>query len=327
MDENTNNMSATEGEAVTILIKKNSRLTLRQREEISGWIWTAPWWLGFLAFSALPLLYGLYMSFTNTRWVGVPEFIGLENYITALTSDRLFWPSLGRTLYYTGFVVPVGLAASLFAASILNQNLKGQNIFRTIFYVPSLMPSVALVVIWGWILNPRYGLLNNLLESIGIVGPGWLQSQTWAMPALFLMVIWGSFGGASMLIFLAALQSVPKSLYEVCDLDGGGPWHKFRYVTIPMISSAIFFNFIMGIISSFQSFLFSFLAPTVPGGPNYATYTLSLHMFNKGFDEGQLGYAAALAWLQFLIVISIILINYKLSGRWLFMAALDPDKD
>jgi multiple sugar transport system permease protein len=301
------------------------QLSLRHKEEISGWLWTSPWWAGFLVFSAYPMVYGLYMSFTNARWVGLGDFIGLQNYITALTGDSLFWSSLWRTLYYTGLVVPFGLAASLLAAMILNQKLVGQNIFRTLFYIPSLMPSVALVVMWAWILNPKYGLLNQLLAAVGIAGPGWLESSTWAMPSLLLMAVWGSFGGSAMLIFLAALQSVPESLYEACELDGGGSWHKFRHVTIPMISPSIFFNFVMGIINSFQSFLFSFLGPSVPGGPNYATYTLALHMYKIGFEDGRLGYAVALSWLQFLVVVAIILINYKFSGRWLFMAAMEND--
>jgi multiple sugar transport system permease protein len=301
------------------------RLSLRQKEELSGWLWTAPWWGGFLLFSAYPMIYGFYMSLTNARWVGLGDFVGTQNYVTALTTDPLFWPSMARTLYYTGFVVPFGLAASLLAALILNQKLVGQNIFRTLFYIPSLMPSVALVVMWAWILNPKYGLLNHILASLSITGPGWLHSSAWAMPSLFLMAIWGSFGGSSMLIFLAALQSVPLSLYEACELDGGGSWHKFRHVTVPMISPAIFFNFVMGIINSFQSFLFSFLGPSVPGGPNYATYTLSLHMYKIGFEDGRLGYATALAWLQFVLVVAIILINYKFSGRWLFMAAMEND--
>lgn len=307
--------------------RKQVRLTLRQREEIAGWLWTSPWWVGFVLFSLYPMVYGLYISFSNTRWVGQGEFIGLQNYVTALSQDTLFWPSMWRTLYYTFAVVPLTLAASLLAALILNQKMRGQNLFRTLFYIPSLMPSVALVVIWTWVLNPKYGLLNNALGLIGIQGPGWLHSSSWAMPALFLMAVWGSFGGTSMLIFLASLQSVPQSLYEACELDGGGPVAKFRHVTVPGISPAILFNFIMGIISSFQSFLYSILAPPVPGGPDFATYTLSLHMYQTGFQDGRLGYASALAWIQFVIVIVIIVANYKMSGRWLFMAGLENRKD
>ncbi len=303
------------------------RSALRRREEIAGYIWTSPWWLGFLAFSLYPMLAGLYYSFTNAGWIGPTPWVGLKNYQQALFDDPLFWPSIGRTLYYSGAVVPLTLAAELFAASILNSKLRAQNVFRTIFYIPSLMPAVALVVIWTWILNPKFGLLNQLLGMIGIAGPGWLQSPQWAIPALILMSVWGSFGGAGMLIFLSALQSVPQELYEACDLDGGGARHKFLHITVPAISPAILFNLLMGIIASFQTFLYSFLAPAVPGGPNYATYTISLHMYNQGFREQRMGYAAALAWLVFVLIFVIVVINYKLSGRWVFMAASTEDKE
>jgi multiple sugar transport system permease protein len=225
--------------------------------------------------------------------------------------------------YYSFAVVPLTLAASLFAAIILNSRLRGENLFRTIFYIPSLMPAVALVVMWAWILNPSYGILNQLLAAVGIQGPGWLASPPWAIPSLIMMAVWGAFGSTGMLIFLSSLQSVPQELYEVCDLDGGSAIHKFWFVTVPMISPAILFNLIMGIIGSFNSFLYSFLAPAVPGGPNYATYTLPLHMYNLGFEEGRMGYSTALAWLLFLVVLAIVLVNYKLSGKWIFMASFD----
>ena len=294
---------------------------MRIKEEILGYLWTSPWWLGFIVFSIYPTIAGFYYSFTNARWAGKSDFVGFGNYVTALTQDARFWPALGVMMYYAVAVVPLMLAAELFAAIILNQKLKGENIFRTAFYIPSLMPEVSLVVIWTWILNPTYGLLNQGLKLIGIKGPGWLSSPDWAIPSLLLMAVWGAFGGTGMLIFLSTLQSVPQELYEVCDLDGGGAWEKFRHVTVPMISPAILFNLIMGIIGAFSSFLFMFLAPSVPGGPNFATYTLSLHIYSMGFVQGRMGYASAMAWLLFLIVFAIIMINYKVSGKWLFMSA------
>ena len=303
------------------VVKKPKLSKMRIREEILGYLWTSPWWLGFLVFSIYPTIMGFYYSFTNTRWVGKADFIWFKNYITAFTQDARFWPSLGVMMYYAIAVVPLTLSASLFAALILNQKLRGENLFRTAFYIPSLMPEVSLVVIWTWMLNPSYGLLNQGLKYIGIKGPGWLSSPDWAIPSLLLMAVWGSFGGTSMLIFLSTLQSVPQELYEVCYLDGGGPIAKFRHVTVPMISPAILFNLIMGIIGAFSSFLFMFLAPSVPGGPNFATYTLSLHIYRMGFTQGRMGYASAMAWLLFVIVVAIVLINYKLSGKWLFMSS------
>lgn len=244
--------------------RKRRRLSkMRIKEEIAGYIWTSPWWVGFLLFGLYPMLAGLYYSFTNARWVGEAQWVGLQNYVFALTQDRLFWGALGKTAYYALAVIPLGLAGSLFAATLLNQKLRGENFFRTSFYMSSLMPSVALVTIWTWILNPTYGLLNYLLGWVGITGPGWLADPAWAMPALILMAVWGSFGGTSMLIFLSSLQSIPQDLYEVCSLDGGNTFHKFIYITLPMLSPAIMFNLIMGIIGAFQSFLYAFLAPTV----------------------------------------------------------------
>jgi multiple sugar transport system permease protein len=296
---------------------------LRMREAIAGYAWTSPWWLGFLVLGLYPMLAGLYYSFTDARWAGPVTWVGLENYVEALQKDRVFWLALRNTAYYSFAVVPLGVSASLFAASVLNQKLRGENFFRTFMYIPSLMPSVALIVIWTWILNPSYGLLNQLLEMVSIHGPRWLSSTSWAMPALILMATWGSFGGTGMLIFLSSLQSIPQELYEACELDGGSQLHRFRYVTVPMISPAIFFNLILGIIGSFQSFLYAFLAPDVPGGPNFATYTLGLHMYKQGFVEGRMSYASAMAWLLFLAILATVLVTYKLSGRWLFMASAE----
>ncbi|MCC7355310.1 MAG: sugar ABC transporter permease [Anaerolineae bacterium] len=299
---------------------------MRVREEISGMLWTSPWWAGFLAFSLYPTIIGLYYSFTNSRWVGGGAWVGLQNYVVAITQDARFWPAIGKTLYYAGVTVPLTLAASLFAASILNQKLKGENFFRTIFYIPSLMPEIALVVMWGWILNPDFGLLNYVIKDLtGLKGPGWLLSAKWAMPALFMMVVWGSFGGVGMLIFLSSLQSVPQELYEACDLDGGSPLQKFLNITVPSISPAIFFNLILGIIGALNSFLLMFLAPEPPGGPNFATYTLGFHMYQQGFVEGRMAYANAMAWLLFLIIFAIILVNWKISGRWVFMASMQDE--
>ena len=282
---------------------------------------TSPWWIGFLLFGLYPMLAGLYYAFTDARWVGAPQWIGLSNFVMALTKDRLFWHSIKITVIYAVTSVPLALFGAIFAASILNQKLKGANWLRTLFYIPSLMPAVALVVIWGWIFNPTFGLLNYALGFFGIDGLLWLDSPKWAIPSLLIMATWGSFGGTPMLIFLSSMQSVPPELYEVCELDGGNPWHKFRHITIPIISPAIFFNLFYGIIGAFSSFLYMFLAPDTPGGPNYATYTMGLHIYNKAFVDGEMGYAAAMAWLLFLIVLIVVLVNYKLSGRWVFMAS------
>jgi multiple sugar transport system permease protein len=300
--------------------------TYRRRKILAGYLWISPWWLGFLAFVIYPFLASIYYSFTRYNVASTPQWVGLENYIYALTTDPQFYPSILRTFYYTVVHVPLGLAASLLAASILNQRLRGVNFFRTIFYLPALVPAVALAVMWVWLLNPRYGLINQGLALIGIEGPRWLYSTTWAIPSLILMGTWGSFGGAQMLIFLAALQGVPTDLYEVADLDGANFWDKFRHVTVPMISPAILFNLIISIISSFQSFIYAYLVsdPSTGGsvgGPNWATYFFGLHIYENAFTDFELGYAAALSWVMFFMILIVVLVNVKLSGRWVFMAA------
>jgi multiple sugar transport system permease protein len=300
--------------------------TYRRRKLLAGYLWISPWWIGFLAFAVYPFVASLYYSFTRYNVASAPQWIGLENYIYALTSDPQFYPSILRTFYYTGVHIPLSLAASLLAAMILNQRLWGVNLLRTIYYLPALVPAVALAVMWIWLLNPRYGLINQWLAMIGIEGPRWLYSTTWAIPSLILMGTWGSFGGAQMLIFLAALQGVPQDLYEVADLDGANRWNKFLHVTVPMISPAILFNLIIGIIGSFQSFIFAYLVADpstggTVGGPNWATYFFGLHIYENAFTDFEFGYASALSWVMFLMILAVVLINVKLSGRWVFMAA------
>ena len=296
--------------------RRRFRMTNQMREEIGGLIWTSPWWAGVLVFSIYPMIAGLYYSFNKATLTGLTEWVGLQNYIRVFTKDPLFWPSVWRMFYYAIVSVPLTMGASLLAASVLNQRIAGQNIFRTIFYIPTLMPTVGLVVIWAWILNPKVGLLNWFLSLFGIHGPTWLMSPTWAMPSLFIMAAWGAFGGNAMIIFLSSMQSVPQELYEACEIDGGKAWAKFWNVTVPMIAPAIVFNWILGIMGAMQSFLYQFLAPEPKGGPNYATYTLGLHMYVRGFEYGEMGYASALAWAMFVLVFGLVVVNYKFSGQW-----------
>jgi len=313
-------VAKTTEQEVGVREKRKGRFwTLQRRENVEGWLWTAPWWLGFLMFSLYPMLASLYYSLTDYKVVGATQFVGLANYIQAISKDPQFWPSLGRTAYYTFTMVPLSLIGSLLAAMVLNQRLKGTNLYRTSFFLPSLMPGVALAIVWIWILNPKYGLVNQLLGSIGIEGPGWLYSTKWAVPSLLMMGFWGSFGGAAMLIFLASLQSVPQDLYEVAELDGANAWHKFRNVTVPMLSPAIMYNMVMSTIYTFQSFLFAYL--TTEGGPQWATWFFGLHIYTNAFEYFKMGYASALSWCMFVIVLAIVFVYFKLSGRWVFMAS------
>jgi len=205
---------------------------------------------------------------------------------------------------------------SLFAAILLNQDLRGKSFFRALFYLPSLTPLVSLALLWTWLLHPKLGLMNYLLSYIGIQGPGWLVDRAWAIPSLILISLWASVGGGRMIIFLAGLQGVPKEIYESADLDGANAWQRFWGITVPLISPVIFFNVILGVIGSFGVFSLAYIATA--GGPNYATWFFMLHLYYNAFDYFQMGYASALAWVFFLIIFVLSFLQIKLSNRWVY---------
>ena len=289
---------------------------LQTREAIEGYLFALPWLLGLLIFFGGPIVASMALSFTEYDILSVPRFAGLDNYQRAFFDDKLFWPSLWRTFYYAGIVVPTSLAGSLVLAVLLNQKLRGTNFFRTIFFVPHLTPIVAVAVIWSWLLHPNLGPINGYLEQLSIEGPGWFTDRQWAVPATILVSIWMQLGGNAMLIFLAGLQGVPQELYEASDLDGASGWAKFRYVTLPMISPTIFFNLILGIIAAMKVFGLAFV--TTAGGPAYATWFFALHIYHQAFEFYRLGYGSALAWLFALVLIAFTLVQLKLSNRWVY---------
>ena len=286
---------------------------LRRREAIEGLLWISPWIIGFLVFTFGPMVASLYLSFTRYKIGATPEWVGLSNYQEAFFSDKLFWPSLGHTAYYALVLVCIGVFLSLLAALLLN-NIKGKGVLRALFYLPSLTPVVALAVIWGWLLQPKYGLVNYILSLVGITGPGWFTSQVWAIPGIILVSLWASVGGGRMIIFLAGLQGVPKELYEAADIDGASGLTKFWHVTIPLISPTILFNAIISIIGSFSVFSLAYVA--TEGGPNYATWFYMLHLYYNAFSYFQMGYASALAWILFVLILLLTLLQMQLSRRW-----------
>jgi multiple sugar transport system permease protein len=292
------------------------RSPLRRREALQGYLWISPWIIGFLVFTFGPMLASLYLSFTKYKVGGTPEWIGTANYVEAFTGDNLFWPSLGRTAYYAVAAVGLGVFLSLLVAILLNQNIKGRSVLRALYYLPSLTPVVALAILWKWLLNPEQGMVNWLLSLVGIPGPAWLTSREWAIPALVLVALWASVGGGRMVIFLAGLQGVPRELYESAELDGANALQRFRHITVPMISPTILFNLILGVIGSFSVFSISYVA--TEGGPNYATWFYMLHLYYNAFDFFQMGYASALAWIFFVIIVVMSLIQIRLSKRWVY---------
>ncbi|NJN82571.1 MAG: sugar ABC transporter permease [Caldilineaceae bacterium] len=289
---------------------------MQRREAIQGYLFISPWLIGFALFTLGPMLASFYYSFTLYNVQTSPQFIGLENYVYALTKDQLFWTSVKRTLMWALLTVPLSMVGSLFAAILLNQKLRGVSFFRTSFFLPHLTPIVAASILWLWILQPDIGILNSLLAMVGIRGPDWLQSIQWAMPALAMISLWVGIGGNKMLIFLAGLQAIPDTLYEAADIDGATAWQKLLAITIPMISPAIFFNLVLGIIASFQVFGMAFV--TTRGGPAYATYFYALHLYEQAFVSFSMGYGSALAWLFFAALLLMTLFQLWLQKRWVY---------
>ncbi|MEM4602137.1 MAG: sugar ABC transporter permease [Desulfurococcaceae archaeon] len=282
------------------------------RRTIEGYLFISPWIIGFSIFVAGAIGASFVISLTSWSIFGEPKFIGLENY-KRVVLDKFFWQSLKVSSLYL-LNIPLNLTLGLLLAILLNQKIKGMSIYRTIFYLPSVTSGVAVSLLWLWILNPRFGIINLLLSYIGIRGPAWLADERWALPALILMSIWGV--GGSMLIYLGALQGIPTQLYEAAILDGAGIWARFRYVTIPMITPVILLNVIMGVINSFQTFTQAFVMTN--GGPNYATLFYVLYLYQQGFRWFNMGYAAALAWILFLIILCCTLLIFKTSARWVY---------
>jgi multiple sugar transport system permease protein len=294
-------------------LTSSKKLTRTQKEALDSYVFMSPVILGLLLFTLGPIIFSLYISFTEYDILDAPTWIGLENFAN-LFIDPFFWMSLKVTFIYAMISVPIGLIVSLMLAMLLNQNMKGIFIIRTIYYLPVVISGVAVSLLWKWIFNPDFGLMNWLLGLIGINGPGWLYSESWALPAVIIMSMW-SIGG-SMLIYLAGLQSIPTELYDAAKIDGANGRKTFRHITIPMLSPVIFFNLIMGIIGSLQIFTEGYVMTS--GGPNNATLFSVLYLYRNAFNYLNMGYAAAMAWVLFLIILGLTLIVFKSSPLWVF---------
>jgi multiple sugar transport system permease protein len=286
------------------------------RRALWGWLFIAPWIIGLLVFVAGPILVSLYLSFTTYDILSPPRWVGLDNFHRAFFEDPLFWPSLGRSFYFAIAVVPLGLIGSLVLAMLLNQGLRLTNVYRTIFFLPSLTPGVALSVLWVWLMNPRLGPINHFLSFVGLGHNPWMTDSSTVIPSLILISLATGTGGGSMLIFLAGLQGVPKELEEAATVDGAGIWTKFRHVTLPMITPTLFFNLILGIIGALQVFTVAFVATN--GGPNYGSYFIALHIYYQAFSYMRLGYGATLAWIFLVVILALTLLNFALSRKWVY---------
>jgi multiple sugar transport system permease protein len=292
------------------------RFSLRTREHLVGYLFILPGILGFLFFSLGPLIAALLMSFTNYNMVEKAHWVGLANYSRAFHADPLFWPSIKRTVIYALLDVPIGIALSLAVAVLLNQRLRGTWLFRTVFFLPSVVPTVVVVLFWVWLLNPDFGLMNYLLHLIGIKGPTWLSSTRWALPSLVFMDWWATVGGTRMIIFLAALQGIPQDLLDAASLDGASPVRRFFGITLPLITPSLFFNLIVAFIGAFQVFTQSYII--TKGGPENATLFYVLYLYRAAFEDFKMGYASALAWVLFVYILAWTLVVLRSSAAWVY---------
>lgn len=284
-----------------------------RREAIDGYLFISPWIIGFLLFVAGPMMASLVLSLMSWDLFSPPQWVGANNF-RQLVRDPLVRASLWNTAFYTFLSVPVNLIAALATAMLLNQQIRFQSWFRTFFYLPSILPAVASAMLWLWILNPDVGLANALLRRLGLPTSQWLYSPVSSKPTFILMGLWSV--GNTMVIFLAGLQGIPQTLYEVADIDGANWWQRFRVVTIPMLSPVILFNLILGIIGSFQVFTSAFLLTN--GGPQNSTLFMVLYLYRLAFEQFKMGYASALAWLLFVVIMIFTLIQLRLSKRWVY---------
>jgi multiple sugar transport system permease protein len=283
----------------------------RFRRDAVGWLFATPWILGFAIFLAYPLIASLFYSFTSYSILRPPKWVGLANY-QELFGDEVFFLTLKNTLLYALGAVPLGTVVAIGLAMLLNTKVKGMAFYRTLFYVPSLVPMVALGTLFLWVFNGDYGLINSGLRSIGLSPPNWLGDPSWSKVTLIMIAVWGC--GNAMIIYLAGLQDVPASLYEAADLDGASFWQKTKTVTLPLLSPVILFNFIMGIIGSLQVFATPYVM--FPGGaPARSTYFYSMYLYDNAFQFQRMGYASAMGWVMFVIILIMTSVALKVSDK------------
>lgn len=287
---------------------------MRRHEAKWFYILASPWIVGFLVLTLGPMLYSFFLSFTDWDLFTAPNWVGLRNYVQLITADRVFRKAVGNTIYFAAISVPLGMAISLAIAYLLNKPLRGMSLFRTLVYIPATVPVVASALLFQWLLAPDAGLVNRALAVVGIDGPAWLLDPNWVKPALILMSLWGV--GSGITLLLAGMKGIPDSYYEAAALDGASNTQMFRHITIPMLTPVIFFNLIIGLIAALQVFTQIYIMTS--GGPNNASLMIVPHLFDNAFRFYKMGYASAMAWILFAMIMALTLLVVRSSSAWVF---------
>ena len=298
------------------MAKQMNLAQMRRREERLAWLFVSPVVLGIILFQVYPVLFSLYISFTKWNLLSAPRWIGFQNYLDLFTDDRYFFKVLGNTGTYAAGVVVPGLALGMFFGLLLNQKMMGRHVYRAIYFIPVIVPTVATGILWQWIYEPSFGIVNSLLRTVfGIQGPSWLGSTQWALRSLMIFAIWQGLG-FTIVILLSGLTGISSEYYEAAQIDGANSLHQFFHITLPLLSPVTFFLLVTGIIGAFQEFVIPYIL--TGGGPAYATTMAVTYLYNFAFRQQHMGYASAIAYILFIIIIILTLINFAFGRHWVF---------
>lgn len=296
---------------------RRAPLAGRHMDTANGLLFGLPWIIGLLLFYAYPIIMSLYYSFTEYSILQAPQWVGLKNYVTLFSRDEKLLKSIHNTLYFSMASLPLGIILGVGLALLLNTKVKGMSVYRTVYFLPVLVPDVALGVLWLWVFNANLGIINALLWKLfHIVGPGWLADPLWSKPSMILISLWGV--GQAVVIYLAGLQDVPREMYDAAEVDGANAWQKIRRITIPMITPVILFNLIMGLIGSFQYFTTPYVITAGDGRPALSLMFYAMYLYQNAFVLYKMGYASAMAWLLFLLVVAVAYLLFRSSARWVY---------
>jgi multiple sugar transport system permease protein len=288
----------------------------RRKEAIAGYLFISPWLIGFIVFFVGPIIASFVLSFTSWNIVGAPEWVGLDNYRTIFTADARFIKSVQVTVTYAAFYLPLEVVCGIGLAVLMNRKLRGIGIFRTLYYMPYVVPQVAAALVWVWMLNARYGVVNTVLGWVGISGPNWLGSPAYVLTSMVIIALWGV--GGSAIIYLAGLQNIPEVFYEAATVDGANAVQKFFRITLPLLSPTIFFQVVLGLIGVFQTFTPAYIAAGANGGPLQSGLFYMLYLYNRGFVTLRMGYASALAWILTAFILVVTIIVMRSSRYWVY---------